>query len=83
MNAAPGNIRQVIRQRPFKFPHRDVFLNLFIWYPTDDDRPTELIGQNALFYGTMSGRMHGRSQERILLLYLVMVLAETPFRWGG
>lgn len=31
--------------------HRDVFLNLFIWYPTDDDRPTELIGQNALFYG--------------------------------
>ena len=32
-------------------PHRDVFLNLNIWYPTDDDRPTELIGQNALFYG--------------------------------
>ena len=32
-------------------PHRDMFLNLFIWYPTDDDRPTELIGQNALFYG--------------------------------
>jgi alpha-beta hydrolase superfamily lysophospholipase len=28
----------------------------------------------------MSGRMHGRSQERILLLYLVMVLAETPFK---
>ena len=32
-------------------PHRDVFLNLFIWYPTDDDRPTKLMGQNALFYG--------------------------------
>ena len=32
-------------------PHRDVFLNLNIWYPTDDDRPTKLIGQNALFYG--------------------------------
>ena len=28
-----------------------MLLNLFIWYPTDDDRPNELIGQNALFSG--------------------------------
>ena len=35
------------------------------------------------FMATMSGRMHSRSQERILLLYLAMVLEETPFRWDG
>lgn len=47
----PGKYSPGYQTTTLQVPHRDVFLNLFIWYPTDDDRPTELIGQNALFYG--------------------------------
>ena len=47
----PGQYSPGYQTATLQVPHRDVLLNLFIWYPTDDDRPTELIGQNALFYG--------------------------------
>ena len=47
----PGQYSPGYQTTTLQVPHRDVLLNLFIWYPTDDDRPTELIGQNALFYG--------------------------------
>ena len=47
----PGKYSPGYQTTTLQVPHRDVLLNLFIWYPTDDDRPTELIGQNALFYG--------------------------------
>jgi len=47
----PGKYSPGYQTTTLQVPHRDVFLNLNIWYPTDDDRPTELIGQNALFYG--------------------------------
>jgi len=47
----PGKYLPGYQTTTLQVPHRDVFVNLFIWYPTDDDRPTELTGQNALFYG--------------------------------
>ena len=47
----PGKYSPGYQTTTLQVPHRDVLLNLFIWYPTDDDSPTELIGQNALFYG--------------------------------
>ena len=32
-------------------PHRNVALDVFVWYPTDEQIETQLVGQNALFYG--------------------------------
>ncbi len=32
-------------------PHRNVPLDVFVWYPTDEPIETQLVGQNALFYG--------------------------------
>ena len=32
-------------------PGRDVPVTLHLWYPTDSDAATALVGQNALFYG--------------------------------
>ena len=47
----PGKNSSGYQTTTLQVPHRDVFLNLNIWYPTDDDRPTGLLGHNALFYG--------------------------------
>ena len=51
-------------------PHRDVLLNLFIWYPTDDDGPTELIGQNGCF-------IFHHQWNALLYLVLIMVGGST------
>ena len=40
----PGKYSPGYQTTTLQVPHRDVSLNLFIWYPTDDDRPTKLIG---------------------------------------
>ena len=34
-----------------KVPGRDGLVRLHLWYPTDSDAATVLVGQNALFYG--------------------------------
>ena len=38
-------------QREIDAAHRSVPLTLHMWYPTEDDVPPTLLGQNALFFG--------------------------------
>ena len=89
----PGKYSPGYQTTTLHVSHRDVFLNLFIWYPTDDDGPTELIGQNKLFYGhyvrpnspSKSGVhpvvvfSHGSGGNALLVGWLAEALAEQGY----